>query len=369
MKNAQGLAFLALLAIPLLLTTACTYESETCVEDECYEVCDVYCDYWSCEEYCELECYCTSTTTYYAECYSNNDCYRNEVCISGTCVSEATGSSGLCEPCDDHSDCYENDALCVTLSNAQQEQMCGRSCTTDRDCPNSFVCVELLDAPGSQCIPEANTCSDVSYECSADTDCRQGERCMNRECVYTDTSCTEDSECDEGYSCFEGECTHTLECNENSDCAQGESCVEGECVVAGECSADAQCPLGLVCSQGECSFQSCEVTADCTAGLCVEGLCHPTCSTNTQCASGQICVDGVCMTDSRIQCRFSSDCENGEICVNATCEQECDSNSDCEAGYICRVSYCDEDPAVECRASSECEEGESCVEGACVSAS
>ncbi|PJB35434.1 MAG: hypothetical protein CO108_25690, partial [Deltaproteobacteria bacterium CG_4_9_14_3_um_filter_63_12] len=265
------------------------HEHMMCME-ECYDVCDVYCDAWGCEEYCDTQCYCADQPTT-AQCYSNRDCYQNETCISGYCETLPAATAGLCESCTSHEECYEQGALCLTLSNDAQETVCGRACASDGDCPSAFTCVKLLDAPGSQCIPLQNTCTGVSVgcstnqdcdrdsvcqagecvvpvpECAANSDCNAGFVCQSGTCVQETPECAASSDCNAGFVCQSGTCVEeTPECDANTACPSGESCVNGACVVTAECDANTPCPTGESCEAGQCVvLGSCVKNVDCAA--------------------------------------------------------------------------------------------------------
>ncbi|GJM24131.1 MAG: hypothetical protein DHS20C16_05460 [Phycisphaerae bacterium] len=67
--------------------------------------------------------------------------------------------------------------------------------------------------------------------CTADSDCADGEQCVNGECV-ADSGCTSDDDCGDGEQCVDGECVAASACTSDDDCAEGEECTDGECVPA-----------------------------------------------------------------------------------------------------------------------------------------
>src|SRR5690606_27494126 len=167
-----------------------------------------------------------------------------------------------------HYECYEDGALCVTLSNGLDESICGRDCRVDSDCPNSFVCVDLLDANGRQCIPQANTCSGIAVECQDDRDCAVGEVCdSNNSCQPDMTGCTADADCSAGRICEDGACIiPPPECDSTTTCPSGQYCDGGVCVEGAECDAMRPCSGGHVCEIGSCVASRCDANEDCMNG-------------------------------------------------------------------------------------------------------
>ncbi len=72
-------------------------------------------------------------------------------------------------------------------------------------------------------------------ECELNTDCDDGEECVDNECVPDGNGGNGDDEC-------EGD----------GDCADHEACDGGECVFDGECQEDDGCASDEVCSDYEC---------------------------------------------------------------------------------------------------------------------
>lgn len=103
----------------------------------CYDVCDLVCDIWGCWYDCYSDCYCTEVVQ--VACRSNLECQAGRVCAAGSCVVATSPAKALCEACSAHSDCLEQGALCVQLNN-QTEKVCGRSCSSDSNCPTSYSC-------------------------------------------------------------------------------------------------------------------------------------------------------------------------------------------------------------------------------------
>lgn len=108
--------------------------------------------------------------------------------------------------------------------------------------------------------------------------------------------------------------TPTPRCRENTDCPNGQVCVDGECVTPTPtptptgCSENDDCPPGQVCVNEQC------VTPTPTA--------TPTgCTNNDDCAPGQVCVNNQCVTPTPTpRCRMNNDCPSGQVCIDGMCE-------------------------------------------------
>ena len=90
---------------------------------------------------------------------------------------------------------------------------------------------------------------------------------------------------------------------------------------------------------------------------------YPACETDEECHevnANETCVNAQC-----VECRDSSQCEEGYECIQNICEQQevgCQDSIDCNTGEVCREGSCGP-----CTDSSECdEEGMSCHDGECV---
>jgi peptidoglycan-associated lipoprotein len=106
--------------------------------------------------------------------------------------------------------------------------------------------------------------------CGADKDCKDGEKCINKQC---------------------------RQCGTDADCPDGQECQEGACVVKAECSADTDCADGQICKDGSCTA----------------------CTTNGECGTGGRCEDGACVRPTK--CKVDEDCQDDEDCVDGLCQQ------------------------------------------------
>ncbi len=115
-----------------------------------------------------------SATIYYVVVATDNDdaagdCdHLTQAPVQGAFSMKVTnpgGTGGLapCEACTADAQCGDADDNCVRIGNMGQS-FCGRSCTTDAECPTDHYCsitmltsVDNVDA--RQCIPESYSCS------------------------------------------------------------------------------------------------------------------------------------------------------------------------------------------------------------------
>jgi hypothetical protein len=347
-------------------------QSSSCHQEcEEYEVCETYCDAWTCWDECWYETHCYEDCTYVEEepidstqCYSDIDCYDGEICVAGYCEPPTTderGLAGLCQTCETDADCAEGGALCLRLNfdttSRTGEKVCGRTCEYNHECPTGFECSRISSEAGvpAQCIPikgtnEKRTCNpSPELECVKATDCAIGESCVNNECQGPDDA----------------------ECSSNRPCPSGEVCRNFSCVAPDEpeCVDRSDCSSGQVCLDGKCESRndSCVFNEECDGDAkCVDGQCNSTCSESSECGPNERCRQGLC---EQIGCRRSADCAAGEVCVDAYCAASCQRDADCGTGYLCNpLGYCEKDPDVECRSTAECARDEICSQGSCQTA-
>lgn len=292
----------------------------TCVEEECYEVCELVCDFFGCWRECYTECYCVATAV--VECVSNRDCAAGRACVGGECVTLTLAGKGLCESCTSHASCYEQGALCVALPSG--EKVCGRACRADRECPAGMVCSEIQGSTSNQCLPETDSCNVASVACVAHAECGPDQICAQGVCQAAPAGCTESSQC-----------------AANQRCDDAGSCVPAEC----EASED--------CNEGQ---------------ICLDKGCHATCLANSHCPAKRVCSAGVCTPLDKVECRLHTDCAEGRLCQNATCKVECSADTPCPAGFLCKNTYCDVDPSTPrtCAEDAQCLAGEKCESSVCV---
>ena len=341
-----------------------------------YEVCESYCDAWSCWDECwyETTCdtYCEETTEVtevvsetVVGCYSSVDCGKNEICIADQCQPKDTderGLAGLCQACSTNQDCIEPGSLCIRLNFDQAsrtgEKVCSRTCEYNHDCPQGFECLNISSEVGvsAQCLPvwtefEKRTCNpSPELECVRANDCELGESCVNNSCVGP-----ERAECDSNRACPDGQTCRNFTCQLDS---------------APECARRSDCSTNQICIDGACEelSEQCVFNEECDGGaVCVDGACRAECSQDGDCSQQEACVQGLC---APLECRRSADCSAGEICVDAQCELTCDYavGESCGEGFVCDPkNFCAPDASVECRSNAECAREEICSGGSCLS--
>lgn len=343
-------------------------EYDSCTDCYDYEVCQTWCDAWTCWDECHWETSCSyvcNDAPYYpdngtVECYSTLDCEGDAICVNDYCHrpnTEERGVSGLCQVCETQQDCVEENARCISLNfdrvSRKGESICARDCEYNTDCPTGFECVNISDEPGvpAQCLPKKDsnnlrTCNaGADLECVRATDCAVGESCVNNVCNGPkDAECTSNTPCGAGKECrnFKCEAVGSPECLTRSDCGATEVCIDGECIKQNA---------------------ACVFNAECDGGACVNGECVASCSKDADCGANERCRQNLCEV---IECRRNADCAAGNLCVEAKCEQACEKDSHCSTGFVCNsYNYCQPDPNVECRSTAECARDEICTDGTC----
>jgi hypothetical protein len=201
--------------------TGCLWVDNDCdtVVTECFDVCDTYCNAFTCWTECFTDCddRCvasgrnTGASPVPVEptgCQANSECARGYYCSgSGECIPDGSGAqAGLCEACATRADCREENALCLLLNEASESGFCGRACQADADCPADYGC---RSAGGTlQCVPNDTTCSDqVPLDaCVVSSDCRTGFVCTEGYCGPPPIPCESSADCARGFICNQGEC-------------------------------------------------------------------------------------------------------------------------------------------------------------------
>lgn len=181
----------------------------------------------------------------------------------------------------------------------------------------------------------------ASGACRLDRDCAAagaGLVCDVRSgaCV-TPPQCTADSTCAAGERCLAGRCLGPAAvCQFATDCTAGRDCVDGRCLAP--CSASSACPSTQTCVSGRCDQPTqggsqCVRAADCGAGsVCADGRCVAACDPTHGCAAGQVCVTGFCQADTapRSFCTRDSDCATGSVCRRGSCRAACPAGTAAE---------------------------------------
>ena len=248
------------------------------------------------------------------------------------------------EDCDDGNraagDCC--DANCGFESLGQTCEQDDNACTDDV-CDGAGMCRHL---------PNSDACDDGDA-CTASDACQDGE-CMGTEpivCVAT-SPCQTPGVCDP----VTGICSATnvpdaTSCDDGDVCTKNDVCLEGLC----------QPGVPVDCSDGnECTTDSCHPNSGCrheeNANECDDGVyCNGfdscgggACSrhTGSPCAETEGCNE---VDDQCIDCRTSTDCEDGNVCT----DDLCDSNTGCV--FVANATECDDE--LYCNGTERCADG------------
>ncbi len=219
--------------------------------------------------------------------------------------------------------------------------------------------VTLFSLGGAGCSSESvASCEDDGSCACRDSDCADGERCVQGECRKT---CETQDDCPIAQNCavFEfaggereqrcvvldyaadGSTGHSEPCAADDDCdtPRGYRCIDGACAHSAAafetCGEDSDCQSGLSCVGGLCTF-ACGSHFDCGGlGLCESSARGTYCEPSDQLAPGQYysaCPSGPS------QC----DLENDFICLSygqgdldAFCTADCGRDDDCPSGFRC----------------------------------
>ncbi len=189
---------------------------------------------------------------------------------------------------------------------------------------------------GEDCSPGL-TCDGVTCrgglrfaECKTAGDCAQGLTCEGRACLGTKgfAGCLEKKkDCAAGLSCVDRTCTDrtTLaQCNADTDCVEGEACVQ--------VGADHLCLRR--------TGQSCDNPLECVSRTCGGDACqagNETCLKSADCAVPFQCVSGHCLLPNGAACTESLKCQSGN-CSDRVCASvpiPCGAAKKCPTGMVC----------------------------------
>ena len=196
----------------------------------------------------------------------------------------------------------------------------------------------------------SNTTSDTSNtggdtttpDCAVDDDCPGTQVCEQGACV--EGLCARDSDCGDGQICLEnsGICV-TPECLTNADCDSGEFCEPDDKKCRPGCGSSADCAPGFICNP---NTRACESDS--------------TCSGDDDCAEQEVCRDAKCES---VECTTDDHCPASEACDASTntCrprEGFCDDDSDCDADSRCDLerNVCVEAGCGDCPDGTTCNE-------------
>lgn len=271
---------------------------------------------------------CLRLVDHQASCKDSLDCYSDEVCITGKCLSRTSAADAGLRTCATGADCPD-DGVCVA---GFCEGAATARCRLNSDCPFPSVCRDLTSRCDRSCqgdvyCPMGSVCNGTMCQrsCMSRKDCPGSAPCasigQHRPRVCADT-CQDDSDCFP-YRCFGGNCIDR--CLSNNDCHEIAVCVESI-----RCAPDS-CTLATeerICGKYRCNTS--------------RGRCDFTCSTGnkpTPCRAGFVCnATGECV--SPCDQREDPRCD-GLLCdlVAGKCPATCTDDRDCAAGLECLRTF------------------------------
>lgn len=242
----------------------------------------------------------------------------------------------------------------------------GESCTSARDCADSFTCVaQTCVEPGDAAVSSTSAVPSGG-SCGTRADCVSGLACVSNVCLpmslgqaqvgnrYSGRgeSCRAKNDCAPPLACvgdvcqmvelpigFSTKSCHRVECANSEDCCMG-FVPNDKCDVYKEnCATDP-----IFCN----TYRSlCECRKTCVEELCVEE--PPGCKSAAECTSQQtpFCVAGKCR-----ECDSDASCDrDGAKCVDGQCIAACVADEQCPALHRCTDGVCTESG---CQTQREC---------------
>lgn len=307
-------------------------------------------------------------------------CKTDEVCVQLTPNRFACqpDKRKLCAPCTTDSECPYPSDHCILVNN---ENVCGRDCAFDQNCPSGYRCVNAVGVDGQskiqQCVPIVASCAclargDFMQQC--DVSNTLGTCFGVKECdlVLNEVVCSAQEPVAESCNGVDDDCDGTIDEGQMNDtCGVGEcqrsmsSCVDGGTVV---CTPGD--PVAELCNgkDDDCdgtNDNGFDLTADTmNCGACgnVCSLPHATSTCTTSACRVVTCDTGWsncnmmdpdgCESDVTMDPNNCGACNNTctrpnstASCVNSTCEFACapgfiDLNNDASDGceYACTVT-------------------------------
>ncbi len=232
-------------------------------------------------------------------------CTKQEVCtqIDLNRYGCVPAREGLCKACQTNADCPYAADICISVGGVK---VCGRDCSFDNACPESYHCIPGKTAEGSevaaQCQPNSGTCGCTALSVG------QHITCENTNDAGT---CLGSSTCElTGYSACTALVPSVEVCNgkdDNCNSKVDEDLGETSCGV-GECKRTfANCVNGLpqTCVPGTPAIDICNEKDDNCDGVIDDGIdknslqfCG-TCTNSCTAANGTPkCSSGTCSVDS-----------------------------------------------------------------------
>lgn len=153
------------------------------------------------------------------------------------------------------------------------------ACSSDDQCSDHHLCLEMRDQPGVKC------CVLADRVCATSADCCPGQRCIDNrkrcfnqweECEKTEDCSTKPGRVCEPYQEASGEMVTVCRypsCGANGECAAGLECFQGECIQGLPCGGS--CPAGQGCVPSAKQDSHCQEYANPTRQM---GACPMTCN-------------------------------------------------------------------------------------------
>jgi len=138
------------------------------------------------------------------------------------------------------------------------------------------------------------------------------------------------------------------QCSDQTQCPSGDKCVEGKCTPS--CTKDADCSGGYLCDTtlGICTLpgKPCTKTNDCGGPdtVCVDGVCVPR-SDMGMCPPGEVWVENGCIPNQTasfvcIQDGAQDACAIGSICLHHACYISCAPPDDMACDNLSSFNVC-----------------------------
>jgi len=228
-------------------------------------------------------------------------------CAGGGEPCQIDGAHGVCA--DGVMQCRDGALTCVATQGPSDEVCNGLddNCSEEIDegddlCPKDEICVR------GRCEPK---CGTGEFRCGADETCVEG--------VCIDAACAK-KKCDAPSVCRGGECV--APCDDVA-CPHGQACRSGVCV---DVCAGVECDPGFVCEARASD------DAQTVVGVCTSCDCRG-------CDDGQSCVAHLCVEDSCVD----QTCDATAHCAGGKCIDNC-QDAACPVGQICDAGACIKDP-------------------------
>ncbi len=213
--------------------------------------------------------------------------------------------------------------------------LCTMPCREDSDCPESFVCEEMLSSednlPYRGCVSYKELKKETGEYCTySDDECKSSICMKNSDIPYCSNLCSNASDCPADFVC---------------KALDGKNVCQKE-VSQSECYSDGDCPEGYFCSFAE---DNSEKSVKCrrpskTYSVAGEECINP-------------CASGICLYESMTcsaLCRTKNDCPDDYVCVFAGL------NVDIWNKTIVKICILDPGSLYQCLRSEGCPEGEVC---------